>query len=72
MELIPPVKNKSVFVIYIVSQDDGVVTASSDFIGDDVTVRRVGMEALNYLFATSQSEESNLYVSNMVNSLKVQ
>ena len=72
MELVPPVKNKSVFVIYIVSQDDGIVTASSDFIGDDATVRQVGMEALNYLHATSLSEESNLHVSNMVNSLKAQ
>ena len=72
MKFIPPIKNKSIFVIYIVSQDDDVVTASSDFIGDDVNVRRVGMEALNYLLATSLSEEKNMYVNNVVHSLQVQ
>jgi len=70
--LIPPIKNKSVFVIYIVAQDNGVVTASSDFIGDNLDVRRVGLEALNYLHAASITEENNLYVNNVVNSLQVQ
>jgi len=71
MEFIPPT-NRSVFVIYITSQDDGVVTASSDFIGENQNVRRIGLEALNYLYATSISDEKNLYVSPSVSSLQAQ
>jgi len=71
MEFIPPT-NRSVFVIYITSQDDGVVTASSDFVGENQNVRRIGLEALNYLYATSISDEKNLYVSPSVSSLQAQ
>ena len=71
MEFIPPT-NRSVFVIYITSQDDGVVTASSDFIGENQNVRRIGLEALNYLYASSISDEKNLYVSPSVSSLQAQ
>jgi len=71
MEFIPPT-NRSVFVIYITSQDDGVVTASSDFVGENQNVRRIGLEALNYLYASSISDEKNLYVSPSVSSLQAQ
>ena len=72
MEFIPPIKNKSLFVIYIAKQDNGIVTASGDYIGNDPTVRRVGLEALDYLYATSELEDEKIYISKVIGSLRAQ
>jgi len=72
MKLIPPLKNKSIFVIYIAKQDNGIVTASGDYIGEDHTVRRMGLEALDYLHFTSKIDNVDLHVSKVISSFQTQ
>jgi hypothetical protein len=72
IELIPPVKDKAIFVLYIVQQPSGIVTASADYMGKSDEVLDIGMEALAHLNALSHLSEHNLYVSNRLNSLDIQ
>jgi hypothetical protein len=72
IELIPPIKDKAIFVLYIVQQPSGIVTASADYIGKSDEVLDIGMEALAHLNALSHLEHNNLHVSNKLNALDIQ
>jgi len=69
IEFVPPVKNKSIFVVYIVEQNDGIVTASTDYIGDSDAVLQIGTEVLFALNSIAHYKYENLVVSNKISSM---
>ena len=72
IELIPPLKDKSVFVLYIVQQPNGIVTASSDYIGKSDEVLSIGMDVMTAVNSIAYHLHDKLVVHNKVQRLDAQ
>jgi len=72
IELIPPIKDKAIFVLYIVQQPNGIVTASSDYIGKSDEVLSIGMDVMNAVNLMAYHGDGKLVVHNKIASLQPQ